>query len=80
MLDELFTLEGIFFDPQYAEEIESAVEDVTVKIISALQHTVEELKDINSEVGNITIKISWLMFDMSCYKFTADEGEHDSKG
>nr|XP_009393964.2 PREDICTED: kinesin-like protein KIN-1 isoform X1 [Musa acuminata subsp. malaccensis]XP_018679273.1 PREDICTED: kinesin-like protein KIN-1 isoform X1 [Musa acuminata subsp. malaccensis]XP_018679274.1 PREDICTED: kinesin-like protein KIN-1 isoform X1 [Musa acuminata subsp. malaccensis]XP_018679275.1 PREDICTED: kinesin-like protein KIN-1 isoform X1 [Musa acuminata subsp. malaccensis]XP_018679276.1 PREDICTED: kinesin-like protein KIN-1 isoform X1 [Musa acuminata subsp. malaccensis]XP_018679277.1 len=47
MLDELLTLEGIFFDPQSTEEIESAIEDVTIRTISALHQAVEDLKDRN---------------------------------
>lgn len=59
MLDELLTLEGIFFDPQSTEEIESAIEDVTIRTISALHQAVEDLKDRNDMV--IVFKIFWLI-------------------
>ncbi|RRT79879.1 hypothetical protein B296_00007125 [Ensete ventricosum] len=58
MLDELLTLEGIFFDPHSTEEIESAIEDVTIKTISALHQAVEDLKDRNDKLmmENHTLK------------------------
>ncbi|KAM7472774.1 hypothetical protein LguiA_010957 [Lonicera macranthoides] len=43
LLEELFILEGIFFDPNSVEDPESAFEDVTLRTISSLQQTVEEL-------------------------------------
>ncbi|XP_051119037.1 kinesin-like protein KIN-1 isoform X2 [Andrographis paniculata] len=43
LLEQLFILEGIFFDPYSVEEIESAYNDVTLRTISSLQKTVEEL-------------------------------------
>ncbi|CAL9115326.1 unnamed protein product [Musa textilis] len=58
MLDELLTLEGIFFDPQSTEEIESAIEDVTIRTISALHQAVEDLKRRNDKLltENHTLK------------------------
>ncbi|URD74114.1 KISc [Musa troglodytarum] len=58
MLDELLTLEGIFFDPQSTEEIESAIEDVTIRTISALHQAVEDLKGRNDKLltENHTLK------------------------
>ncbi|WOK92924.1 hypothetical protein Cni_G01616 [Canna indica] len=50
MLSELFMLEGIFFCPQSTDEIEAAIEDVSMKTISALEGAVEELKDINTKL------------------------------
>ncbi|KAL1535115.1 serine/threonine-protein kinase KIN2 [Salvia divinorum] len=43
LLEQLFVLEGIFFDPNSVEEVESAYEDVTSRTISLLQKAVEEL-------------------------------------
>ncbi|KAF5453969.1 hypothetical protein F2P56_023672 [Juglans regia] len=43
LLEELFILEGILFDPYSVEELESDYEDVTSRTISSLQHHVEEL-------------------------------------
>ncbi|XP_058102656.1 kinesin-like protein KIN-1 isoform X2 [Magnolia sinica] len=44
LLEELFVVEGIIFDPCMAvEDFESAYEDVTSRTISALHQTVEEL-------------------------------------
>ncbi|KAI4350005.1 hypothetical protein L6164_010538 [Bauhinia variegata] len=54
LLEELFILEGILFDPQSVEELESDNEDLTLQTISSLQEalvklisTVEELKREN---------------------------------
>ncbi|KAL7246421.1 hypothetical protein ACSBR2_001508 [Camellia fascicularis] len=43
LLEELFVLEGIFFNFSSVEDLESAYEDVTLRTISSLQHAVEEL-------------------------------------
>ncbi|KAE8010155.1 hypothetical protein FH972_006545 [Carpinus fangiana] len=43
LLEELFILEGIFFDPYSVEELETGYEDVTLRTISLLQHELEEL-------------------------------------
>ncbi|KAL0005825.1 hypothetical protein SO802_013386 [Lithocarpus litseifolius] len=43
LLEELFILEGILFDPYSVEELESSYEDVTLQTISSLQAAVEEL-------------------------------------
>lgn len=43
LLEQLFILEGIFFDPYSVEQVELAYEDVTSRTISSLQKTVEEL-------------------------------------
>ncbi|KAK4411123.1 Kinesin-like protein KIN-1 [Sesamum angolense] len=43
LLEQLFILEGIFFDPNSVEEVESAYDDVTSRTISTLQKAVEEL-------------------------------------
>ncbi|KAK7821513.1 kinesin-like protein kin-1, partial [Quercus suber] len=43
LLEELFILEGILFDPYSVEELESSYEDVTLRTISSLQAAVEEL-------------------------------------
>ncbi|KAK2984088.1 hypothetical protein RJ640_028552, partial [Escallonia rubra] len=42
LLEELFVLEGIFFDPSSVEDLESAYEDVMLKTISSLQAVLEE--------------------------------------
>lgn len=51
LLEELFIMEGIFFDPNSVEEVESAYEDITSKTISSLQNAVEELSLQVKEVG-----------------------------
>ncbi|XP_049414799.1 kinesin-like protein KIN-1 [Solanum stenotomum] len=43
LLENLFVLEGIFFDPNSIDEIEAAYEDVTSRTISSLHKAVEEL-------------------------------------
>ncbi|KAJ6397603.1 hypothetical protein OIU77_018588 [Salix suchowensis] len=43
LLEELFILEGLFFDANSVEDEESAYQDVTSWTISSLQQTVEEL-------------------------------------
>ncbi|KAG5244875.1 hypothetical protein OIU76_002946 [Salix suchowensis] len=43
LLEELFILEGLFFDANSVEDLESAYQDVTSWTISSLQQTVEEL-------------------------------------
>ncbi|KAK0601819.1 hypothetical protein LWI29_027716 [Acer saccharum] len=43
LLEELFILEGIFFDPNSVEELDQAFEDVTTQTISALHQAVEDL-------------------------------------
>ncbi|KAA8545075.1 hypothetical protein F0562_019826 [Nyssa sinensis] len=43
LLEELFILEGIFFDPGSVEDLELAYEDVTLRTICSLQQAVEEL-------------------------------------
>ncbi|KAK3031601.1 hypothetical protein RJ639_035607, partial [Escallonia herrerae] len=42
LLEELFVLEGIFFDPRSVEDLESAYEDVMLKTISSLQAALED--------------------------------------
>ena len=51
LLEELFILEGIFFDPYSVEELESSYEDVTLRTISSLQAAVEELVFTVEEVS-----------------------------
>ncbi|XP_047937552.1 kinesin-like protein KIN-1 [Salvia hispanica] len=60
LLEQLFVLEGIFFDPNSVEEVESAYEDVTSITISSLQKAVEELVATVDEVKkeNETLKAS----------------------
>ncbi|PHU10070.1 Kinesin-1-like protein PSS1 [Capsicum chinense] len=43
LLEKLFVLEGIFFDPNSVDEIEAAYEDVMSRTISSLHKAVEEL-------------------------------------
>ncbi|KAJ6737539.1 CENTROMERE PROTEIN E [Salix viminalis] len=43
LLEELFILEGLFFDANSVEDVESDYQDVTSWTISSLQQTVEEL-------------------------------------
>lgn len=50
LLEQLFILEGIFFDPNSVEEVESAYEDVTSRTISSLQKAVDELITTVDEV------------------------------
>lgn len=60
LLEELFVLEGIFFDPNSVEDLESAFEDVTLRTISSLQQTVEELVGTVEKVREIsTPAFSW---------------------
>ena len=50
LLEELFILEGIFFDPNSVEELDQAFEDVTMQTISALHQAVEDLVCNTEEV------------------------------
>ncbi|KAL0425695.1 UNVERIFIED_CONTAM: Kinesin-like protein KIN-1 [Sesamum radiatum] len=50
LLEQLFILEGIFFDPNSVEEVESAYDDVTSRTISTLQKAVEELSKTVDEL------------------------------
>lgn len=43
LLEQLFILEGIFFDPNSVEQVETAYQDMTYRTISSLQNLVEEL-------------------------------------
>jgi hypothetical protein len=52
LLEELFMLEGIFFDPYSVEELETGYEDVTLRTISLLQHELEELVPNFEEVSD----------------------------
>lgn len=51
LLEELFIVEGIFFDPNSIEEVKSAYEDVTSRTISLLQKSLDELSLKVKEVG-----------------------------
>lgn len=50
LLEELFVLEGILFDPNSVEEIEVAYEDITSRTISSLYKTVVELSTVAEKV------------------------------
>lgn len=50
LLEQLFILEGIFFDPNSVEEVESAYEDITSRTISSLQNAVKELSSTAEKV------------------------------
>ncbi|KAH0994779.1 hypothetical protein GBA52_018643 [Prunus armeniaca] len=50
LLEELFTLNGILFDPCSSEELDSAFEDVTSQTIVSLQQAVEELASTVDEL------------------------------
>ncbi|KAB1202287.1 Kinesin-1-like protein PSS1 [Morella rubra] len=64
LLEELFLLEGILFDPGTVEEAELGYEDVTLRTISALQHDVEALACSVKEVEIYMEKVRDL-FDLS---------------
>jgi kinesin family protein 5 len=51
LLEELFILEGLFFDVNSVEDLESAYQDVTSWTISSLQQAVEELTYTVEEVS-----------------------------
>ncbi|XP_038975295.1 kinesin-like protein KIN-1 isoform X2 [Phoenix dactylifera] len=50
LLEELFMMKGISFDPQSPEDIESAYDDVTFQIISSVQQAVEDLRDMAEQL------------------------------
>lgn len=58
LLEELFLLEGILFDPGTVEEAELGYEDVTLRTISALQHDVEALACSVKEVSDKCSQVS----------------------
>lgn len=57
LLEELFTLNGILFDPCSSEELDSAFEDVTSQTIVSLHQAVEELASTVDEV-RVTIELA----------------------
>ncbi|XP_073012159.1 kinesin-like protein KIN-1 isoform X1 [Typha latifolia] len=50
LLEELFILEGIFFNPDSIEDIDSACNDITSQTISSLHQAVKELKETVEEL------------------------------
>ncbi|KAL7120416.1 hypothetical protein ACP275_02G121400 [Erythranthe tilingii] len=50
LLEQLFILEGIFFDPNSVEEVELAYQDVTSTTISSLQKAVQDLSTTIDEL------------------------------
>ncbi|XP_009773595.1 kinesin-like protein KIN-1 [Nicotiana sylvestris] len=60
LLEELFVLEGILFDPNSVEEIEVAYEDITSRTISSLYKIVEELSTVAEKLKreNAALKAS----------------------
>lgn len=54
LLEQLFILEGIFFDPNSTEETEAAYEDVISATISSLQ---EAVKVLNIKVEEVMIYV-----------------------
>lgn len=54
LLEELFTLSGILFDPSSPEEVDSALADVTSQTITLLQQAVEDLASTVEEV-----RVTW---------------------
>lgn len=50
LLEELFIQEGILFDINFVEDLESAYEDVRCRTISSLQQAVENLVVTAEEV------------------------------
>ncbi|KAL3349544.1 hypothetical protein AABB24_022581, partial [Solanum stoloniferum] len=60
LLEKLFVLEGIFFDPNSIDEIEAAYEDVTSRTISSLHKAVEELSTGVEKMSreNVALKAS----------------------
>ncbi|KAM1752499.1 hypothetical protein ACFX11_010473 [Malus domestica] len=50
LLEELFTLSGILFDPSSPEEVDSALADVTSQTITLLQQAVEDLASTVEEL------------------------------
>ncbi|XP_011088449.1 kinesin-like protein KIN-1 isoform X3 [Sesamum indicum] len=61
LLEQLFILEGIFFDPNSVEEVESAYDDMTSRTISTLHKAVEEL---SKTVDEVTYWISNVIFSV----------------
>ncbi|XP_025888341.1 kinesin-like protein KIN-1 isoform X1 [Solanum lycopersicum] len=60
LLEKLFVLEGIFFDPNSIDEIDAAYEDVTSRTISSLHKAVEELSTgvEKMKMENVALKAS----------------------
>ncbi|KAJ0971153.1 hypothetical protein J5N97_019112 [Dioscorea zingiberensis] len=62
LLEELFILEGIFFDPSNMEEFDLECDDVICRTISALEQAVLELRDeveeLNRENDNLKSELA----------------------
>ncbi|KAJ8572931.1 hypothetical protein K7X08_009442 [Anisodus acutangulus] len=60
LLEDLFVLEGIFFDPNSVEEMEAAYKDVTSRTISSFRKAMEELSTVVEKMKweNATLKAS----------------------
>ncbi|GAV63199.1 Kinesin domain-containing protein, partial [Cephalotus follicularis] len=62
LLEELFILEGMFFDPNSVEDLQSAFEDVISRTISSLQKAVEDLaytiEEIKTENKTLRTRIA----------------------
>ena len=67
LLEELFILDGIFFDPNSVEELESAYEDVISRTITSLQQSEEEL---SFEVEEVRVKPAFKISIFSCWDST----------
>lgn len=61
LLEQLFILEGIFFDPNSTEETEAAYEDVISATISSLQ---EAVKVLNTKVEEVMIYVYPILFPL----------------
>ncbi|CAA6666662.1 unnamed protein product [Spirodela intermedia] len=65
LLEELFIREGILFDPQSTEDLESALEDMISLSVSSMQETIEEL---NEALEKLSVKYDALAAELEAAK------------
>ncbi|XP_039121728.1 kinesin-like protein KIN-1 [Dioscorea cayenensis subsp. rotundata] len=75
LLEELFIVEGIFFNPSNTEEFESACDDIIWQTVSALERTVQELRDEVEELNKENYKLKSELAGASTWSSTSVAAE-----
>lgn len=86
LLEELFTLSGILFDPSSPEEVDSALADVTSQTITLLQQAVEDLASTVEEVcvtryrkWRVNSLVYFLQYKFCCAGFMSLQLKRENK-